>query len=107
MTTLEKAAARSTNTVTAERPIEACHSSASRTAKWREDGVVERAMWTEAAEAGLLCLSMPEEYGGAGGDYRHEVILMEQMAAKAVDGFGAEVGRFVDVAVADHGVARA
>ena len=29
------------------------HAPASRTAKWREDGVVERAMWTEAAEAGL------------------------------------------------------
>ncbi len=59
-----------------------------RVAKWREDGVVERGFWTEAAEAGLLCLSMPEEYGGAGGDYRHEVVLMEQMGLKGVDGFG-------------------
>jgi len=67
------------------------HAPASRTAKWREDGVVERAMWTEAAEAGLLCLSMPEEYGGAGGDYRHEVVLMEQLGKKGVDGFGASL----------------
>ncbi len=44
-------------------------------------GVVERAMWTEAGEAGLLCLPMPEEYGGAGGDYRHEVVFMEQLGA--------------------------
>ena len=64
------------------------HAPESRTAKWREEGIVERALWNEAAEAGLACLSIPEEYGGMGGDYRHEVILMEQLGAKAVDGFG-------------------
>ncbi len=64
------------------------HAPESRTAKWREDGIVERALWNEAAEAGLACLSIPEAYGGMGGDYRHEVILMEQLGAKAVDGFG-------------------
>jgi acyl-CoA dehydrogenase len=45
-------------------------------------------MWVEAAEAGLALLSTPEAYGGAGGDYRHEVVLMEQMGLKGVDGFG-------------------
>ena len=64
------------------------HAPESRTAKWREDGMVERAMWTEAAEAGLSCLSIPEEYGGMGGDYRHEAILIEQLGLKGVDGFG-------------------
>lgn len=67
------------------------HAPESRVAKWREDGVVERAMWTEAGEAGLLCLSTPEEYGGMGGDYRHEVVFMEQLAKKGVDGFGASL----------------
>ncbi len=56
--------------------------------KWREQHCVDRDMWDKAGEAGLLGLSMPEEYGGAGGDYRHEVVLMEQLAAKGVDGFG-------------------
>jgi acyl-CoA dehydrogenase len=64
------------------------HAPESRTAKWRADGVVERAMWTEAAEAGLCLLSVPEAYGGAGGDYRHEAVLIEQMGLKGVDGFG-------------------
>jgi len=43
----------------------------SRVAKWREDGKVERLFWNEAAEAGLSCLSIPEEYGGPGGIRRH------------------------------------
>ncbi len=67
------------------------HAPAERSEKWRKDKVVERAMWTEAAEAGLLGLSTPEEYGGMGGDYRHEVILMEQIGLQGVDGFGASL----------------
>lgn len=59
-----------------------------RSAKWREDGVVEREMWTKAGEAGLLCVSAPAEYGGAGGDFRHECIIMDAMAKQGVDGFG-------------------
>jgi acyl-CoA dehydrogenase len=57
-------------------------------ATWRKNHVVDRDMWTKSGAAGLLGLSMPEEYGGAGGDYRHEVVLMEQLGLKGVDGFG-------------------
>ena len=57
-------------------------------ARWREAGIVDRDMWTKAGAAGLLGLTVPEEYGGAGGDYRHEVILMEQLVAKDCNGFG-------------------
>jgi acyl-CoA dehydrogenase len=64
------------------------HASPDATARWRANGIVDRDMWTKAGEAGLLGLSVPEIWGGAGGDYRHEVILMEQLQAKGVDGFG-------------------
>ncbi len=60
-------------------------------ATWRKNKVVDRDMWTKAGEAGLLGLSTPEEYGGMGGDYRHEVVLMEQLGRKGVDGFGASL----------------
>jgi acyl-CoA dehydrogenase len=66
----------------------AAHAPAERVARWREDHVVEREMWREAGAAGLLCLAIPEAYGGGGGDYRHEVVFMEQMARLGVDGFG-------------------
>ncbi|MDZ4762869.1 MAG: acyl-CoA dehydrogenase family protein [Alphaproteobacteria bacterium] len=64
------------------------HAPAEKVETWRRNKVVDRDMWTRAGEAGLLGLSMPEAYGGAGGDYRHEVILMEQLGKKSVDGFG-------------------
>ncbi len=63
------------------------HAPPERVEKWRRDGIVERAMWREAGQASLLCLSVPEQYGGQGGDFRHEVILMEQTSRRQVSGF--------------------
>lgn len=56
-------------------------------AKWREQGHVDRALWEQAARDGLLCASMPVEYGGAGGDFRHETILSTAAIRMGVDGF--------------------
>jgi len=55
---------------------------------WRKAGIVPREIWAKAGEAGLLCASMPEEYGGAGGDFRHEALIIEQQQWKGIDGFG-------------------
>lgn len=55
---------------------------------WRKAGVVPREIWSKAGEMGLLCASMPEEYGGAGGDFRHEAVIIEQQQWKGIDGFG-------------------
>ncbi len=57
--------------------------------KWREQGKVDRWAWEKAGEAGLLCMSMPEEYGGAGGTFAHEQIFCEQQVKAGVEGFGA------------------
>ena len=67
------------------------HAPKARVEKWRANNCVDREMWNEAGEAGLLGLSTPQEYGGMGGDYRHEVVLMEQLAKNGVDGFGASL----------------
>ncbi len=63
------------------------HAPPERTAQWRRDGMVERAFWKEAGEAGLLGVSVPAEYGGAGGDFRHDLVVFDQAARKDVSGF--------------------
>src|ERR1700739_820126 len=47
--------------------------------KGEEDGTVPRAVWLEAGAAGLLCCTVPEEYGGMGLDYRFDVVVFEEL----------------------------
>ena len=56
--------------------------------EFEENGMVDRACWEKAGDAGLLCASMPEEYGGAGGTYAHEAAIIEAIGHVGVDGFG-------------------
>ncbi len=50
--------------------------------------IFDRESWRKAGEAGLLCASMPEEYGGSGGTYAHESAIIEAIGHVGVDGFG-------------------
>ncbi|MEK6293553.1 MAG: acyl-CoA dehydrogenase family protein, partial [Paraburkholderia tropica] len=35
--------------------------------QWEKDGIVPKSVWRRAGEEGLLCCTIPEEYGGGGG----------------------------------------
>ncbi len=67
------------------------HAPQKRVEKWREDGQVEAEFWREAGAAGLLGMTVPEEYGGHGGDFRHDLVVLDQQAEKGVDGFAASL----------------
>lgn len=56
--------------------------------EFRKNKKVDRKFWNQAGEYGLLNCAIPEEYGGGGGDYRHEMIIMEELERAEVDGFG-------------------
>jgi len=59
--------------------------------RWIEQGEVDRDAWYKAGEAGLLCAEMPAEYGGGGGDYRHETVIMEEQVAASLGCWGNQV----------------
>jgi acyl-CoA dehydrogenase len=56
--------------------------------RYEKNEIVDRSAWEKAGKAGLLCASMPEEYGGAGGTYAHESAIAEAIGHVGVDGFG-------------------
>ena len=55
---------------------------------YEKNEIVDRSAWEKAGAAGLLCASMPEEYGGSGGSYAHESAIIEAIGHVGVDGFG-------------------
>ena len=57
-------------------------------AKWRKQHHVDRDLWRKAGDMGLLCLDIPAEYGCGGGDFRHEVVMYEELSRRAISGFG-------------------
>ena len=51
-----------------------------------QDGLVPKQLWRDAGDAGMLCLSTPEEYGGAGADFGYTAVLIEEMYRAHVTG---------------------
>ncbi|RVT98000.1 acyl-CoA dehydrogenase [Rhodovarius crocodyli] len=48
--------------------------------EWEHVGLVPRELWRKAGEQGLLCTMLAEEYGGAGGDFGHAAVVLEELA---------------------------
>ncbi|KUO54934.1 MAG: acyl-CoA dehydrogenase [Sphingomonadales bacterium BRH_c42] len=67
------------------------HAPQKRVESWRENGQVDREFWLEAGAAGILGMTVPGEYGGPGGDFRHDLVVLDQQAEKGVDGFAASL----------------
>jgi acyl-CoA dehydrogenase len=69
----------------------------------RERGNVGHAVWRKAGELGLLCADIPEEWGGAGGDFRHEAVVYEEMARRSLTGMNTSVHAIVAHYLLNHG----
>ena len=48
-------------------------------ARWEDAGIVDRDYWQKGGAAGLLCPQVPDAYGGIGGDFRFNAIVIEEL----------------------------
>jgi acyl-CoA dehydrogenase len=60
-------------------------------ADWDRAGQVDRETWLKAGREGLLCLTVPAEYGGGGGDFGHSAVLAEEMQRSGLSGWSLSV----------------
>jgi acyl-CoA dehydrogenase len=55
-------------------------------ADWNARGMTDRETWRRAGEEGFLGACAPEAYGGAGGDFLYDAIIMEELADRRAHG---------------------
>jgi alkylation response protein AidB-like acyl-CoA dehydrogenase len=48
--------------------------------RWEQEGIVDRDLWTKCGAQGLLCPTVPEEYGGLGLDFGYNAVIDEELA---------------------------
>ena len=64
---------------------------------------VDRALWSKAGELGVLCADIPDDYGGAGGNFAHMVALFEELGAAGDTSFGVHVHIIIAHYLLNHG----
>ena len=71
--------------------------------QWRKQQHVGKDIWRKAGAMGFLCTDVPAEYGGVGGDFRHEAVLYEELAQRGLSGFGQGVHSICAHYLLNHG----
>ena len=69
----------------------------------RKRGHIGHELWRKAGEMGILCTDIPEEYGGAGGDFRHEAVVADEMGRRGLTGMNHSVHSIVAHYFLNHG----
>jgi len=59
--------------------------------RWRREHLTDRSVWRQAGEMGLLCTSIPQAYGGAGGTFAHEAVVAYEQGRALVNSFSINV----------------
>ncbi len=52
--------------------------------QWEQDRLVPKEFWRKAGEIGMLCPTVPEEYGGLGLDFGYNSIVNEELSYNGV-----------------------
>jgi len=65
--------------------------------QWERDEIVPREIWNHLGAQGLLCVDIPEAYGGSGADFLFSVVLMEEFARANFGGLGGPMAVHSDI----------
>src|ERR1700728_3233317 len=71
--------------------------------QWRKQQNVGKDIWRKAGAMGLLCTDVSAEYGGAGGDFRYETVIYEELSRRGLSGFGQGVHSICAHYLVNHG----
>jgi acyl-CoA dehydrogenase len=74
-------------------------------AQWRKQQNVGAEIWRKAGALGLLCTDVSAEFGGGGGDFRHEAVLYGELGRRGLSGFGQGVHSICAHYLVNHGTA--
>jgi acyl-CoA dehydrogenase len=55
--------------------------------RWAKDLMMDRDAWNKAGAMGLLCASIPEEYGGGGGTLAHDIVIFSEQSRSLIGSF--------------------
>ena len=69
----------------------------------RHRGHVGHEIWRKAGSLGLLCADIPDEFGGGGGDFRHEAVFFEELSRRGLTGMNTAVHSIVAHYILNHG----
>lgn len=69
----------------------------------RQRGHVQPDLWKRLGAAALLCTDIPEEFGGLGGDYRHDAIIQEELARRGLTSLGIQAHSITAHYLLNHG----
>jgi acyl-CoA dehydrogenase len=66
--------------------------------RWEQDEWFPNDVFAKLAAQGLLGLKYPQHYGGQGGDYLHDAVLIEELTRIGSGGTAAGIGAHVNIA---------
>jgi acyl-CoA dehydrogenase len=69
----------------------------------RARGHVGHELWRRAGELGLLCVDIPDAWGGGGGDFRHHALFDDAMGRRGLSGMSVSVHAIVAHYLLNHG----
>jgi alkylation response protein AidB-like acyl-CoA dehydrogenase len=74
--------------------------------QWEKDEIFPRELWNKVGEQGLLCVDIPENYGGFGTDFLFSMVIQEQFARANCGAVGGPMAVHSDIVahyVLNHG----